>query len=115
MSISSSTTKAPSESQKSPFGPPSAEAVRTRIAKMADAAWALRAQDLVETDPEYSKYKDQYVAVLNQRIVAYGENYTEVLHRAAAECGVKTNRVVVDCWGDPATLQSESVNESDHV
>ena len=100
---------------KSPFGPPSEEALRTRVAKMADAAWALRAQDLVESDPEYRKYKEMFVAILDQRIVAYGENYTEVLHRAAAERGVTTHRIVVDYWGDPATLQSEYPNGLQHV
>lgn len=57
-------------------------------------------------NPEYQQYHDQFVAVYDLTIVASGEDYSEVLHRAAAECQVPISRIIVSFWGEPTTWQA---------
>ena len=78
----------------------------TRIAKLADAAWSMRTKSQRYVSPELQPYIGMHVAVFEQQIVAFGDNYAEVLHRAATECGVPTHRIIVDYWGNPARFQS---------
>lgn len=85
----------------------------TRTEKMADAAWSMRAKSQRFVNPELRQYDEKHVAVFEQRIVAYGDDYTEVLHRAMAECGVPYHRIILDFWGNPSRLQS--IPESDDV
>lgn len=103
MTVTSIPLGEPNVGRSSLTGTPTAEALRTRAAKMADAGWSMRMKGQRLVNPEFQKYNDQFVAVYNQQIVAFGENYSEVLHRAGAECQVPITRVVMSFWGDAST------------
>ena len=103
MSATSIPSGEPIKVRVSPFGHLSSEARETLKAKMADAGWSMRMKGQRLDNPEFQKYNEQFVAVHNQQIVAFGENYSEVLHRAAAECQVPITRVVMSFWGDAST------------
>lgn len=82
------------------------DVVTSRVAKLADAAWSMRTKSQRNTTPELQKYQGKHVAVFEQRIVAFGDDYAEVLHRSMAECGVPYHRIIMDYWGNPARFQS---------
>ncbi len=103
MTVTSIPLGEPNVGRSSLTGPPTAEALRTRAAKMADAGWSMRMERECLVNPEYHQYHDQFVAVYDLMIVASGEDYSEVLHRAAAECQVPISRIIVSFWGEPTT------------
>lgn len=88
------------------FGGKSADAAGELSLKMADAAWTMRKKAQRGFDLDIQQYVDKHVAVYNQTIVDFGDDMTEVLHRAAEKCQVPISRIVMSYWGNPATLQA---------
>ena len=77
-----------------------------RTKRRSDAAWALQAWSRRQEDPELQPHLGKYVAIYNSKVIASGDDRTEVVARAVEATGISAEQLFTDFWDDADTFHS---------